>query len=900
MTKTDFLRGAAAFASQQPLFDSLCSVFLDDKGVHGKGSVSERMTTAMTLLSQEDGEIFQIVRALSEGQRPWLDSRRAAAGEGTPVESPKAPNEDASPVDTPAVTVEPTDAIEAASSESVTSTQGNPEPGEHKLAAHTIEAPPVSLPAGLLEWNHPKDDIESVQKALTRFERALVAFIQWRLETLHGPAWLSRGCGKLLNKMKNEMPPRWGRNRAKEPATALGMAHLKELGEVMTLKENWPAFRSYFDNDSGLVLRCIDSVTVLRVEGSHAGQRTIYVGEELEALSAMIRLTKTFHPDTAASIDSILQDRLGTTTALDDADSRGLPVHDLTMTNLGHDFEPIPLLGREQELQELEDFWADPTRRVVSIVGKIGGGGGVGKTALLETFLSKLLKSEVAVGQACSPEALIYLSAKDSYLSGVLKVVPKARRFLTIRAVFEKTLETIAGETQPKSSVDDLRSDIFALTTGVNANAVPVLFALDNLETLPEEELEELGEFLTNLPNGCKAIVTTRDDRRSGKRIALSGLSYPDSLELVRRTVAASGVELEIDADDPDAKELFKLTSGVPLHLKFCANLLVEGMPLNEAVSSLKGAQGIELLEFSFESSLKSLNEEAVTIAYYLALLKQSAKRSDMITVLRGAADLYTEVQNRLLQLSFIERTSEDKKQIRFQLTSPLLREHLLKRGPELLASEEVRRLRGLANAQPAAAESSHVTYEIDRALQTAARHSANRNWPEAIEILEAARKDWGDEGRLFAMLGYYHFRSERRVEAIKLFERAIGLGHESADTFAYLALARLLEGHPEEALRRAEQALEIRENHRLAEQIAGQALFGVAVANRFTFDERRRTDVLVKARTHLVRSVRPDLDSYGADVHNARTSAFLERVASELSTLGFKEAVPVTTEASV
>ena len=72
-------------------------------------------------------------------------------------------------------------------------------------------------------------------------------------------------------------------------------------------------------------------------------------------------------------------------------------------------------------------------------------------------------------------------------------------------------MEVVAGEDEAiDRSMEDLRSAAFAIAGDAKRNAVSVLFCLDNQETLEEDELEEIGEFLTNLPIRCKAIVTTR------------------------------------------------------------------------------------------------------------------------------------------------------------------------------------------------------------------------------------------------------------------------------------------------------------------------------------------------------------------------------------------------------
>ena len=254
----------------------------------------------------------------------------------------------------------------------------------------------------------------------------------------------------------------------------------------------------------------------------------------------------------------------------------------------------------------------------------------------------------------------------------------------------------------------------------------------------------------------------------------LSGLSLPDSLALLEKRLLHRPVSNLISTMMRIVVRFSDLRAGVPLHLKFCANLLVDGLSMSEAVEMIKGAKGISLLEFSFDSSLNSLSQEAVALSYFLAVKKQPARRSEMVSAVRGDEELFTQIHNRLLQISFVERTAEDKKQVRFQISSPLLREHLLKRGPEILGPIESKRILSLANVRAETVGSTRVSFEIDRALHNATSASVGRNWEAGIAVLEQAARDWGEDGRLLAQQGYYYYRLERLGVAHDLLQRAI------------------------------------------------------------------------------------------------------------------------------
>ena len=259
--------------------------------------------------------------------------------------------------------------------------------------------------------------------------------------------------------------------------------------------------------------------------------------------------------------------------------------------------------------------------------------------------------------------------------------------------------------------------------------------------------------------------------------------------------------------------------------------------------------------------------------------------RGKLVELLKGNEELFKTVHNRLLQLSFVERTSEEGKQVRFQISSPLLKEHLVNRGRDLLPSELISRVRSLAVASPSATEPARVMYEVDRALQAAAAASFGRKWDAGIAILEGARKRWGDDRRLLAQLGYYYFRTERRSTALELLQSAIINGQDTAETYTHLALVLLYERRYEDALQQAERALQLRASHDQAHQVAGQAMLYIANRGRLSLDTERKRSLLLTAKGHLESSLRND-GGFSGDAHNVRSQEPLDRVNFEIDQL--------------
>src|SRR5207302_3347895 len=96
------------------------------------------------------------------------------------------------------------------------------------------------------------------------------------------------------------------------------------------------------------------------------------------------------------------------------------------------------------------------------------------------------------------------------------------------------------------------------------------LLLLDNLESLPRDQQNQLFEFLSQLPQGCKAIATSR--RRTdvdARIIRLEKLDQQAALALlaelaIDRPLLAKGTEAE-------RLHLYEETGGNPLLLRWIA-----------------------------------------------------------------------------------------------------------------------------------------------------------------------------------------------------------------------------------------------------------------------------------------------------------------------------------------
>lgn len=863
ITNDQFVRAALIFSRDINLLKELAEQFLDSLGAPSGGSLRERFSAAAQTARPDEAtpwlcrllaetDLSDLPRPRTPGPMPSLpaarfEQRTVGAGSTSQVPPNGGESEPLEHGETPA---SPADAHGR-------STQ----PGRLMQRSQTVTAPtPLQRFARVdLEWEPPDDHVTEAQQAVTLFERALVRLMIRQLRALYGDAWLSKGCGATRQKWQE----RAEKGTAAEPETLIGYAELGELLDVLVRKDNWPAFAPYFDNPESL-RQDVRKIIPLRVSAMHAAQRSLALVEHVDGLAAMVKLAKSFHPGTVTKIDELFRETLAQGAPEGTGDVTALRIQ----TNLG-DFPGMKLVGRDDELGKIQEYWDDEYVRVVSIIGE----GGIGKTALLDAFVSGLLgKSQPGSGRP-DPEVIVYLTAKETYLEHMWRPAERLR-FKTLRRILEATLETLGGDAGLEPDDKELRRSILS-----SAKTFRILFAVDNLESLDEEEHEAVRSFLDDLPSPSKALVTTRINRRIGREVHLKNLPTPHALKLLLDRLESAGV-LPSEDDFETVNQIVSYTNGFPLALVWSANQISSGYTISETLELLKGKGILEFLEFSFESSLALLDQPRLEALLFLALSKHPLSRKDLLTFASDDQHL-SEILEALIDRSFVAKSWQEKRQVRFVMDNPLLSDYVKQRIPQLLPTERYAFVLQQAKVSPAQAESPSVSIEIERAIE-AANELSRTDWRAAIETLEAARSKWGEDARLLARLGYLQYRVENRGAARFLLKQALDMGYENAEVFVHLALALFYDQEYDEALRMAESALKRRAVYPQAEQVAGQCLFRKAERNALMLDDRDRLQLLERALAHLRRSLVEGDERFRS--HNQRTLSLMPLVEERIA----------------
>lgn len=324
--------------------------------------------------------------------------------------------------------------------------------------------------------------------------------------------------------------------------------------------------------------------------------------------------------------------------------------------------------GREADLKKIADALAEDARGWGAL---IDGPGGIGKTSLA-------IRAAELVPQGRF-RRIVFLSSKERELTA------DGQRSLGsfVLPGYLEMLNAIARELEKPDlakSPEDERSDaiLHALRDA------DVLLLLDNLETLPESDRDQLFAFLNRLPRGCSAIVTSR--RRadaSAVVVRLDKLDWVATRDLM--TELAKNNNRLSKASETELRALYEETGGNPLLIRWIAGQLGLGRCRNiaAALDFLRSAPaGNNPLEFIFGDLLDTFtdNETKVLAALSYFTTAMEVKFIAELASLNGAA-----AQGALSDLSSRALVLPDLEERCFVLV-PMVADFLRRERPEVVA----------------------------------------------------------------------------------------------------------------------------------------------------------------------------------------------------------------------
>jgi tetratricopeptide (TPR) repeat protein len=270
--------------------------------------------------------------------------------------------------------------------------------------------------------------------------------------------------------------------------------------------------------------------------------------------------------------------------------------------------------GRTQEIEIIMRV-LNPNDRTWGVL--VDGIGGIGKTALA-------VEVAYRAQEAGAFEAYVFVSAKETTLEpcGIREKTPSARTFDEFLNETARVLRQI-GITKLSSSDEKRRALIDALRT------MRALLIYDNPETLSKKEKEEMTNFLRELPQGCKAIITSRWRGGEGAVwLRLEKLDWDAAYGIIENEIVRdAGLSKKLRRVKSRWQELYDETNGSPLALVYTLGLMRVRATLtfDGALEMLRGNRNADLQEFIFQEARKELTENDKTALSALSFFILSA-----------------------------------------------------------------------------------------------------------------------------------------------------------------------------------------------------------------------------------------------------------------------------------
>ena len=281
-----------------------------------------------------------------------------------------------------------------------------------------------------------------------------------------------------------------------------------------------------------------------------------------------------------------------------------------------------PFFGRSDELARIREA-LDPDNRTWGAL--IDGPGGMGKTSLA-----------VRAAYDCPPgqfQRIIFISVKEREmdddgvrrLTGVL--IPGFLEMLNelARELGQPDIPKAAEDQRIKLLLDALRP-------------AQALLILDNLESLPKSDRDQLFTFVKRLPQGCKAILTSRRRIGSGsEELILEQLDQVAALA----TLADLARHNKLLAKTSEAERiaLYTQTGGKPLLLRWVAGQLGRGScrSFADALAFLRSCpKANDPLEFIFGDLVEEFTPDETRVLCALTYFTLPAKVEHIAAIAGG------------------------------------------------------------------------------------------------------------------------------------------------------------------------------------------------------------------------------------------------------------------------
>ncbi len=326
-----------------------------------------------------------------------------------------------------------------------------------------------------------------------------------------------------------------------------------------------------------------------------------------------------------------------------------------------------PFFGRDKDMKTALRALSPDDRTWGVLVDGIGG---IGKSALAVEAAYRCKEINLF-------DSFVFVSAQQNILmpEGIRASVPAARtldEFLneTARVLGQTSITHLEAYSKRRALLDALRLK-------------RTLLIYDNLETLTKDEQETMAVFLRELPQGCKAITTSR--RRGGEGavwLRLEELEWEAVRDIIKGEMTrypqlASKVRR---AGEARWQELYDETKGSPLAILHMLGLMRVRATLtfDGALKLLRGNRNHDLQTFIFQEACRELTKNDQAGLCALSFFVPSAAFEAWMEVAMLSQNALKATIDRLSALSLVDELAGEERYALHPLTRNFVRDKLL------------------------------------------------------------------------------------------------------------------------------------------------------------------------------------------------------------------------------
>ncbi len=312
----------------------------------------------------------------------------------------------------------------------------------------------------------------------------------------------------------------------------------------------------------------------------------------------------------------------------------------------------------------------------------VEGEGGIGKTSLALEVTCRCL------GDALTHQRSV--QERTDFFNAFVWITAKAST-VTIDNLLDVIAHTLDYPYIQQLDLTKKHGEILKLLRKFRA-----LIIIDNFETIQDEGV---SHFVEEVPDPSKVLITTRYQitwRKSYSSIYVNKLQVDEAFELIRNEANKLNTRSLIVIDHNSLMELYEVTGGVPLAIKWALGQMKQGgQTLDSVLHALKSAQG-DIFEKMFARSWQLLSNNSKQVLLNMPLFSATVSIEALAATAKiDPADFHLSL-NQLMKLWLLESNgaSFEEKQ-RFSV-HPLTLSFVARESAKLPQMEVERRIRAI------------------------------------------------------------------------------------------------------------------------------------------------------------------------------------------------------------